>query len=532
MRRLLAAATLVVLTSTVAQSQAADTTSASATPASLGGWLGLARHSPTNLFGGTQGRETIIGAVRLQRPFAGSQNVSWDYTLDLFPLVWISAHDRKLDPNLPTCPSKGQCVTYVDIENRHAVYGFGAAPAGLQMRARPGETVQPFADVGAGALVFREPMPSAHSNRFNFIASAGAGVHIARPGKLGVTLGYRLVHISNGGTGTFNPGLDNHLFYAGLMRAPNARITDSAKHIADVEDANSIVGSARVDLNGQAIIGEGSSSYWMLGGSVSRFFSKHWQLGLSPEYRVVVWPGPNVQQSVTAGTANLVLGNDQLRGYVGGWLGAVNGTQQTGITLMGAQVGALHFLSSTAAIRSELRWRRTQSPGATVDALINLDAYAFGRANERPVLPTFGNVDVTAQFYGSLQEDRVRSVDAMVAPFLASWMQVGAQIHHVSAVLGRRREDVTNLDGFARLYAPFSPRFMPFAQAFAMTLSHLASSPLSGYGAFVGARHYLNVGTALDAGVQWTRFPTWRISGATIQQPDHTTLQARIVTSF
>lgn len=219
---------ICILTPSFASAQNADSTMANAPdlPSPLrftGGWLGVARHSPTNLFGSTRGREFVMGAARFQHMFSESRHVAWDYTVDLVPLVWVSAHDRKLDPDLPICPSPGPCIIYADIENQRGVYGFGAAPLGVQMRLRPLASLQPFADIGAGALWFTEPMPSAQAKRFNFLANAGAGVHFGTPGRLGITVGYKLVHVSNAGLASFNPGLDNHLFYVGLMRTGGSR---------------------------------------------------------------------------------------------------------------------------------------------------------------------------------------------------------------------------------------------------------------------------------------------------------------------
>jgi hypothetical protein len=56
------------------------------------------------------------------------------------------------------------------------------------------------------------------AGRFNFTAEAGAGVLVRPARALGVTVGYKLEHISNGGTRRFNPDIDNNLFRIGLVR--------------------------------------------------------------------------------------------------------------------------------------------------------------------------------------------------------------------------------------------------------------------------------------------------------------------------
>jgi hypothetical protein len=68
------------------------------------------------------------------------------------------------------------------------------------------------------ALWFREPVPGAEAGRFNFTAEVGGGILFRPTRALGVTVGYKLEHISNGGTRPFNPGIDNNMFYIGLVR--------------------------------------------------------------------------------------------------------------------------------------------------------------------------------------------------------------------------------------------------------------------------------------------------------------------------
>jgi hypothetical protein len=102
---------------------------------------------------------------------------------------------------------------------QRAVYGFGAAPLGLELRLAPRRTVQPFLTASGGALWFREPVPAAEAGRFNFTAEVGAGVLVRPSRAFGVMVGYKLQHISNGGTRRSNPGIDNNMFYVGVVRS-------------------------------------------------------------------------------------------------------------------------------------------------------------------------------------------------------------------------------------------------------------------------------------------------------------------------
>jgi hypothetical protein len=63
-----------------------------------------------------------------------------------------------------------------------------------------------------------EPIPQQGPNAtgLNFMLQFGGGVRWKVKPRHAVTVGYKFVHISNGYTTSFNPGLDNHVIYAGF----------------------------------------------------------------------------------------------------------------------------------------------------------------------------------------------------------------------------------------------------------------------------------------------------------------------------
>ena len=183
----------------------------------IGAWAGLARHSPGGPFGRSVGNNLTMIAVRRTRTFRRSANWSLDYSADLVPVALVSVPARfdtvavkPCDPQAPTCPFKEIAV------GQRAVYGLGGAPFGLQLRLAPTARVQPFLTTAAGGLWFRDPVPHPQAGRFNFAAEVGAGVLYRPTRSVGVIAGYKLQHISNGGTRPYNPGIDNNLFYLGL----------------------------------------------------------------------------------------------------------------------------------------------------------------------------------------------------------------------------------------------------------------------------------------------------------------------------
>jgi hypothetical protein len=188
----------------------------------FGGWAGLAQNSRPGPFGHTRGRNVAIVAVQTAWTIARSDRVAIDYVVDVMPGAWESAH-RRADPTDPApgvpCSSE-VCALRSAFTGRDAVYGVGAAPLGLRILFRPRAALQPYVAASGGALWFRHPVPTPDAGRFNFIADAGGGIRYAHPGKIGVMAGYRLQHISNGGTAAVNPGLDAHMFYLGIVHVP------------------------------------------------------------------------------------------------------------------------------------------------------------------------------------------------------------------------------------------------------------------------------------------------------------------------
>jgi len=503
-------------------------------PTLFGGWVGVAHRSPTNLIGSTAGRDVVLSALRVQHPFLRTRHLQLDYVPELLPAVWVSAHRAPTGAALlAPCFQRKRC-NQPSIENHRPVYGFGLSPAGLQVRLLPGSRVQPFGAVDVGGLWFTQRMPTTRAENFSFMLDAGGGLHIVGPDQFGLILGYKLVHISNGGLARSNPGLDNHVLYAGLVRSFERRLTAVRPSTEDQAEGHeqSIVGSARAEFSADAPILWGNGFGWSVRGSFMRFLSEHWQVGLAPEYYGATQRGYSWSGTRVAGLANLMAGGDNWRGYVGGQLGGANGTHQTGETLLGAQIGALRFLSPSAALRGELRWRRSyRDLDGTADALLTIDSYVQGRASEPAVTPAFGTVDVTGSAYATFRFDRVRSANLMVAPFVTSWAQMGTRLDYASYEAGGARRAFLTKEAFARLYAPLSLRASPFVQGFISYESGGSAGPES-YGAVGGVRHYVNRGTALDVGVQWRRRAAVHTGDASFRLPDETTLQARVTTQL
>jgi hypothetical protein len=99
----------------------------------------------------------------------------------------------------------------------HAVYGFAVAPVGFTFDFARKRRVYPFLETSGGIVASTQPIPENQPDAtgLNFFFDVGGGIR-RRVGERGaVSLGYRFFHISNAGTTSFNPGVDNNVFYVG-----------------------------------------------------------------------------------------------------------------------------------------------------------------------------------------------------------------------------------------------------------------------------------------------------------------------------
>jgi lipid A 3-O-deacylase len=67
--------------------------------------------------------------------------------------------------------------------------------------------LQWYVEAATGPMIAEKRVPAATS-RFNFITHGGAGVVLNARGRMPVLVGYRFMHISNGGYSPRNPGLN------------------------------------------------------------------------------------------------------------------------------------------------------------------------------------------------------------------------------------------------------------------------------------------------------------------------------------
>lgn len=148
-------------------------------------------------------------------PSPGSERtggLTYTYLIDLLPVVAVS---------IP-----GGTVPQTSLSDRTVftdgitTYGVGIAPIGLRLNYRLDAPVEPYIAGSTGALFFHRALPDGRGERINFMVDAGAGLQISLTTQTILSVGYRYHHLSNGFRGEVNPGMDSHLFHAGITLVP------------------------------------------------------------------------------------------------------------------------------------------------------------------------------------------------------------------------------------------------------------------------------------------------------------------------
>ena len=196
-------------------------------------WGGYSAHSGGPI-SSTPNTEFGVSGFLYSRRCWFSSKLSLSYNIGFMPVALVHAPALGISTILtvssPVIPTSGGVwtvggtYTYGGVANStiispaHTVYGFAATPIGFTFDAWRSSRIYPFAQVDGGLIKSSEPVPYnvPGATSGNFLVSLGGGVKI-RAGKfLAFSFGYKLMHMSNAGRSSFNPGLDNNVFFAGI----------------------------------------------------------------------------------------------------------------------------------------------------------------------------------------------------------------------------------------------------------------------------------------------------------------------------
>lgn len=171
-------------------------------------------------------RTLMMAGVERRFVFASGRLGTLSFAPGLLPFV-NATNNRELD--ILPCPRggtrtggevveiSGQCYNLV----RYSAVGVGLLPLSFRWQSSIERRVGVIANLDGGGIWFNHRLPvseQTHLNGtlFNFTARAGLDGVFRVSDRTWLSAGYRHVHLSNGGFGDINPGIDAPLVALGL----------------------------------------------------------------------------------------------------------------------------------------------------------------------------------------------------------------------------------------------------------------------------------------------------------------------------
>jgi len=178
----------------------------------FGIWGGYSFDSP-HVFGVTSDRQLGLVAFRYGRTWHSWQNLSLEYTIDVFPLVLVD-QPKIVTTVLPGPPPQ----TIYTNSGREAVYGGGINPIGLKLNFLHQHQFEPFVASSLGLVTSVKPIPFdiPGEEQFNFTFDFQLGFQRFNSSRSRAWMfGYRFQHISNANRSSINPGMDANVIFLG-----------------------------------------------------------------------------------------------------------------------------------------------------------------------------------------------------------------------------------------------------------------------------------------------------------------------------
>jgi hypothetical protein len=193
------------------------------------------------LLGYAKQRKLLDIGVSYSRSLYLSHIVNWQYDGELLPVALESDPMSHVVENfttpapatysynsgpIVTCAPATTPITFIDpatgvsysgtvtvsCYGRRWIDGEALSPIGFRWNFLPARSLQPFADGHGGYMYTTQAVPVDEAGSFNFTFDIGAGLEVYRTMAKSIRVEYRYHHISNHGTATLNPGIDNGLF--------------------------------------------------------------------------------------------------------------------------------------------------------------------------------------------------------------------------------------------------------------------------------------------------------------------------------
>jgi hypothetical protein len=144
--------------------------------------------------------------LELAHRISGESAVTLEYYLRLVPIALVRGN-----PSRSAIWSPGVGWQLPVTTERTSTIGIGVKPIGMRM-GFGSRNARVEADLSVGVFGFEDPLLAANAARLNAVVEVGLGARVSR-----LVFGYRRHHLSNGGLGTVNPGLDSNVIYVGFV---------------------------------------------------------------------------------------------------------------------------------------------------------------------------------------------------------------------------------------------------------------------------------------------------------------------------
>jgi hypothetical protein len=199
-----------VLASPGIYGQSPDTSERLSDNPSVVAWLGASLHQPlkTRVGHRRDNNVFVLGVSRIW-PVVATRRVELDFALEALPAVVATGVPRYEVLTLP----EGSSTRLVGIRT---AYGVGLMPLGLRLRVPLTQRIAFSLHAGGGLSVFSIAVPDPSERQLNYVGSAGADLSFGCIASRSVGVGFRFVHVSNGGSGPVNPGMNAGLFTLGV----------------------------------------------------------------------------------------------------------------------------------------------------------------------------------------------------------------------------------------------------------------------------------------------------------------------------
>jgi hypothetical protein len=181
----------------------------------VGFWVAAAHNALLKTrVGHEHDRDLYVMGIRFAWAAPGPRRIRLAYTIDALPAV-VSTDMPEYRP-VPCRPSECAGTTFAVYMARHTVFGAGIAPVGLEAHLALTRRLGLVAAASGGLIWFTSPIPDPGERRLNFTGDARGGVEIDLARRIRLAIGYRFNHISNGGAGPINPGMNSHMLEIGF----------------------------------------------------------------------------------------------------------------------------------------------------------------------------------------------------------------------------------------------------------------------------------------------------------------------------